>query len=104
MVNDTEDLDPSGAVWPLGLGTIDRIDAELGYEPGNVCLLMWSLNTLRRGRASDQPLLDFLRNISPECIARVDRLVSQVSRCGKAAGDCVALLTCAANYLVDWCP
>lgn len=89
MVDDTRYLDPSGSTLPLGLASVDRIDPAQGYEPDNVRLLCWSLNSLRMACPHDEPLVDFLSAISPEAIATVEQLIEQVRR---VCRDCLAVL------------
>ncbi|CAO1625513.1 unnamed protein product [Parajaminaea phylloscopi] len=56
--------DASGAVFPLTLMSIDRIDCSRGYEASNVRLLFWPLNWLRRECRDDtRAIVPFLESL-----------------------------------------
>ncbi|PWN25008.1 hypothetical protein BDZ90DRAFT_91689 [Jaminaea rosea] len=55
--------DPSGAVLPLTLADIDRIDSNGYYEHGNVRLLLHGLNMLRGNAQGDALLVETLANL-----------------------------------------
>lgn len=55
--------DPSGAVLPLTLADIERIDPDGFYEHGNVRLLLHELNMLRDNAQGDALLVKTLTNL-----------------------------------------
>lgn len=63
-------LDPSGASLPWILMSLDRIDPLKPYSKGNVRILCWPLNWLRRETLCDDTLDEFLNRIKGHEFAR----------------------------------
>jgi hypothetical protein len=48
---------------PLGTMSIDRIDSAGAYAPGNIRLLLWGLNSLKKNDKSDSAIIGYLRHL-----------------------------------------
>lgn len=70
MVTETTYRDPSGKELPLALASLDRIRPSGVYEEGNIRPLLTGLNMLRRMCVNDAPIIDYLKQITPEAVSR----------------------------------
>lgn len=59
-------LEWSGNIHSEALATIDRIDSSKSYEPGNIAIISWKANALKRNGTADEHrrIADWLDSIS----------------------------------------
>lgn len=55
--------DPSGAILPLTIAEIDKLDPNGFYEPGNVRLLVHGLNYIKKDRRDDTVLFEVITGL-----------------------------------------
>jgi hypothetical protein len=77
---------PKGAVWSDSSPSIDRLVPALGYVPGNVALLCWRCNNLKRNATAAE-----LRRISDWMGSRVLARERPLNSCGDQALEHVTL-------------
>ncbi|CAO1625583.1 unnamed protein product [Sympodiomycopsis kandeliae] len=56
-------MDPSGAVLPMEMAGVDRLDSDLRYTPDNCRILFGPLNSLKKDQLVDTCLWDYLQQI-----------------------------------------